>query len=65
MFLCDANWSGEELLMTWADTVKKVKHDYATDVAIWALADVFRCTIVIVTVHGISSPCMIMIYKQQ
>lgn len=55
MFLCDADLSGEELLTTWADTVKKLKHDYATDVVIRALADVFRYTIVIVTVHGVSS----------
>lgn len=55
MFLCDADLSGEELSMTWADTVKKLKHDYATDVVIRALADVFRYTIVIVTAHGVSS----------
>ncbi|XP_068674510.1 uncharacterized protein [Montipora foliosa] len=55
IFLCHADLSGEELPMIWADTVKKLKHDhdYATDVVIRALTDVFRYTIVIVTAHGL------------
>ena len=55
MFLCNADLSGEELPMTWADTVKKLKYDYVTDVVIRALADIVRYTIVIVTAHGVSS----------
>lgn len=55
MFRCDADLSGEELPMTWADTVKKLKDNYATDAVIRALADVFRYTIVIVTAHGVRS----------
>ena len=31
MFRCDADLSGEELPMTWANTVKKLKDNYATD----------------------------------
>ena len=54
-FLCDKDFQGEDVPSTWADAVKNLRKNYATDVVIRALGELLQRAIVIVTVHGVSN----------
>ena len=52
-FLREVDLSGQGLPSTWAETVKKLKNNYANDAVIRALADLMKYQIIIVTAHRV------------